>query len=350
MFKYKVTRKNDETICSWFIRSCFKNGISPKELFQLEYSTIYYSKKKWISLIGKYLDISIKMSSAKEQRFCPDCMKEFYKSTGELLLEQSKQSDLYTICPIHNKPIYVLNDLLMETYGYGALISKSKQIESVNIFVDSKISIFVKFYFNTFKSKDRLECFSYIVTKRIVNMNSFTFSKLQQEILSKEPLFKCMILKNELSYSKILEYLYLSDSNIETNMSILLLASLFEDKQDFNDFMNTNEYTGGYTPLKFTLKLACDYLKENETYKSTKIKRIQFEICSSKSVTPMKNNLYFVLDRISNKMYLLDKDKLQPTENLDFSIEDEILPESPVYQRVISKSFKRRQFRERIFS
>jgi len=64
----------------------------------------------------------------------------------------------------------------------------------------------------------------------------------------------------------------------------------------------------------------------------------------------MKNNLYFVLDRISNKMYLLDKDKLQPTENLDFSIEDEILPESPVYQRVISKSFKRRQFRERIFS
>lgn len=113
MFKYKVTRKNDETICSWFIRSCFKNGISPKELFQLEYSTIYYSKKKWISLIGKYLDISIKMSSAKEQRFCPDCMKEFYKSTGELLLEQSKQSDLYTICPIHNKPIYVLNDLLL---------------------------------------------------------------------------------------------------------------------------------------------------------------------------------------------------------------------------------------------
>lgn len=351
MFKYKVTRKNDETIYSWFIRTCFKNGISPKELFQLKYDTLYCSKKKWISLMLKYLDISIKMSPVKEQRFCPDCMKEFYKATGELLFEQSKQSDLYTICPIHNKPIYILNDLLMDTYDYDSLVSKPEQIKCSNTFVDSKTSIFAKLYFNKFKSNEnRLEYFSYIIAKRIVNMNSFTFSKLQQEILSKEPLFKCMILKNELSYSKILEYLYLSDSNIETNMSILLLASLFEDKQDFNDFMNTNEYTGGYAPLKFTLKLACDYLKENEAYKSTKIKSIQFEICSSKSVTPMKNNLYFVLDRISNKMYLLDKDKLQPTENLDFSIEDEILPESPVYQRVISKSFKRRQFRERIFS
>lgn len=350
MFKYKITRKKDETTYSWFVRTCFKNGVSPKELFQLEYDTIYYSKEKWIGLIKKYLDSSIKMSHAKIQRFCSECMKESYNSTGELLFEQSKQSDLYTICPIHNKPVYIVNDLFLEAYDYDSLVSKSKQIECSNTFVDSKTSIFAKLYFNKFKYKDRLECFSYIVTKRIVNMNSFTFSKLQQEILCKEPLFKCMILKNELSYSKILEYLYLSDSNIETNMSILLLASLFEDKQDFNDFMNTNEYTSGYTPLKFTLKLACDYLKENETYKSTKIKRIQFEICSSKSVTPMKNNLYFVLDRISNKMYLLDKDKLQPTENLDFSIEDEILPESPVYQRVISKSFKRRQFRERIFS
>ena len=103
MFKYKVTRKNDETIYSWFIRTCFKNGISPKELFQLKYDTLYCSKKKWISLMLKYLDISIKMSPVKRQRFCPDCMKEFYKTTGELLFEQSKQSDLYTICPIHNK-------------------------------------------------------------------------------------------------------------------------------------------------------------------------------------------------------------------------------------------------------
>lgn len=351
MFKYKVTRKSDETIYSWFIRICFKNGISPKELFQLEYDTIYCSKEKWSGLIRKYLNISIKMSSVREQRFCLDCMKEFYKSTGELLFEQLKQSDLYTICLIHNKPIYILNDLLLETYDYDSLVSKSKQVKCSNTFVDSKTSIFAKLYFNMFKStEDRLEYFSYIIAKRIVNMNHFTFSKLQHEILSKEPFFKCMILKNELSYSKILEFLYLSDGNIENNISILLLASLFEDKQDFNDFMNTNEYTGDYSPLKLTLKLACDYLKESEIYKSTKIKRMRFEICSSKSVTPMKNNLYFVLDRISNKMYLLDKDKLQLTENLDFSIEDEILPESPVYQRVISKSFKRRQFRERIFS
>lgn len=180
MFKYKVTRKNDETIYSWFIRTCFKNGISPKELFQLKYDTLYCSKKKWISLMLKYLDISIKMSPVKEQRFCPDCMKEFYKATGELLFEQSKQSDLYTICPIHNKPIYILNDLLMDTYDYDSLVSKSEQIKCSNTFVDSKTSIFAKLYFNKFKSNEnRLEYFSYIIAKRIVNMNSFTFSKLQ---------------------------------------------------------------------------------------------------------------------------------------------------------------------------
>lgn len=43
MFKYKVARKNNETIYSWFLRTCFKNGISPKELFLFEYSTIYCS-------------------------------------------------------------------------------------------------------------------------------------------------------------------------------------------------------------------------------------------------------------------------------------------------------------------
>ena len=42
-------------------------------------------------------------------------------------------------------------------------------------------------------------------------------------------------------------------------MSILLLASLFEDKQDFNDFMNTMNILVATLLLKFTLKLACDY-------------------------------------------------------------------------------------------
>ena len=263
MFKYKVARKNNETIYSWFLRTCFKNGISPKELFLFEYDTFYYSRNKLIQLIEKYLGVKIEANELVRQKFCPECIKEQYQATGELLFKASEQTELYTTCLIHNKPLLCVKSPFFKKYDYDALMLNSSLIDSNIILLDSKISLFTQLYMNNFQCCRR--DFFYIIIKKIVSSNFFIVSKVRKKILIKEPLFKQMSLKGVLCYSEILEYFYLSNLSISDSMAILILASLFENETDFNRHLNEIKINiEPYACIGFLLKTTIDYLKTEE--------------------------------------------------------------------------------------
>ncbi len=347
MFKYKVARKNNETIYSWFLRTCFKNGISPKELFLFEYNTFYYSKNKLIQLIEKYLGVKIEANELAGQKFCPECTKEQYQATGELLFKASEQTELYTTCLIHNQPLLRVKNLFFKKYDYDTLILNSSPINSKTILLDSKISLFAQLYMSNFKCCRRE--FFYIIIKKIITSNFFIVSKGRKKILIKEPLFKQMSFKGVLCYSEILEYFYLSNLSISDNMAALILVSLFENETDFNRYLKEIKINiEPYVCIGFLLKITIDYLKTEEVKAIGGEINNRYEKFNSKSITPMKAKMSFVFDKISHRLYLIEDNQLKEVyQGIEPSEEDEISSNSPIYKIIACRGFKRRYFRER---
>lgn len=347
MFKYKVAKKNNETIYSWFLRTCFRNGIFSKELFLFEYDTFYYSKNKLIQLIEKYLGVKIEANELAEQKFCPECTKEQYQATGELLFKVSEQTELYTTCLIHNQLLLRVKNLFFKKYDYDTLILNSSPINSNTILLDSKISLFAQLYMSNFKCCRR--DFFYIIIKKIVTSNFFIVSKGRKKILVKEPLFKQMSLKGVLCYSEILEYFYLSNLSISDSMAALVLASLFENETDFNRYLKEIKINiEPYACIGFLLKITIDYLKNEEVKAIGGEINNRYEKFNSKSITPMKAKMNFVFDKISHRLYLIEDNQLKEVyQGIEPSEEDEISSNSPIYKIIACRGFKRRYFRER---